>query len=308
MPFAKRRIRLRIAPLRVVEFHAEEHELRLAHLADSSTREIAPRHGLQRRRDLILRPPRATRGSVFHLLLEALASEGVGACATLAPALVHLDDADGVLLGEGGRERAGRVPVAAIFVLVQQRVQELRPLLQLGASVLHEIPRERNLEGGGGEFEIDEDVVEGRVDAAVEMDEPVLELEAAAHARLERALDVAALLGMTHLVVHLLQLAEDLEVLDVRDGELGEAAGVHRGPGSAGAFGSFGSGGGRGGSGGASGSGGGAGSTRGISPSSWSSIASMHSRHCTSKVLKDGKGGGGGQDRDGTHATGWAPD
>ena len=33
----------------------------------------------------------------------------------------------------------------------------------------------------------------------------------------------------------------------------------------------------------------------------------MHSRHCTSKVLKDGKGGGGGQDRDGTHATGWAP-
>ena len=34
----------------------------------------------------------------------------------------------------------------------------------------------------------------------------------------------------------------------------------------------------------------------------------MHSRHCTSKVLKDGKGGGGGQDRDGTHATGWAPE
>lgn len=66
------------------------------------------------------------------------------------------------------------------------------------------------------QLEVNEDVVDvHQIEAAVELDEPVSHLKHPAHASLQRLLHVDELLRVHHLVVRVLELAEDLEVLDV---------------------------------------------------------------------------------------------
>ncbi len=93
--------------------------------------------------------------------------------------------------------------------------EELLALLEEFAVFVDEVLGDGQLDVGGRELEVGDDVVEVVELVELEVDHLLLELEQAPDHPVERPLDHSALLRVHHLVVALLQLAEYLDVSHV---------------------------------------------------------------------------------------------
>mmetsp|Transcript_27563 Transcript_27563/g.67782 ORF Transcript_27563/g.67782 Transcript_27563/m.67782 type:complete len:640 (+) Transcript_27563:2062-3981(+) len=234
----------RLAPLQVAQLaqhgvhgvvarrrlHPDEHQLRLGDGVDAAPRQEPAHQRLHTRRRLLGRHGAAHER---HLLLQRLRllerAHEARALAPLPPPLVHLQHADGLLLPQVGRHVQLLLPRHAHVVLLHQRFQELGAALQLGPAILHKVLGDGQLQHVRGQLQVHQDVVEvDAVDSFVEPHQPALDLQYAPQHRLHRLLHVHPLLRVRHLVVRLLELAEDLHVLDVYAAVLADLHGCQR--------------------------------------------------------------------------------
>mmetsp|Transcript_27520 Transcript_27520/g.52379 ORF Transcript_27520/g.52379 Transcript_27520/m.52379 type:complete len:693 (-) Transcript_27520:442-2520(-) len=199
--------------------HADEDELRLGDGLGALPGDEPARRRLHARRRLLLghrRPPAHLGNLLLKRLLPPDLAHDAAALAPLPPPLVHLDDANRLLLGQGRHRGQRRLRRALHPVLLHQRVQELGSVVQLLLAVLHVEAGHGDLQDVRGELEVHQDVVQlHHVVQVVQLHHPRLDLQDAPDATLQRLLDVQPLLRVHHLVVALLKLAVYLKILDV---------------------------------------------------------------------------------------------
>ena len=151
------------------------------------------------------------------LLVSANLLHELGALPALPSALVQLHHADRRLQRHRVPPRPARRRLGRQVGLLDEHVEVLFTFLEERGLVLEEELRDGHLEDVGCQLQIHQHIVQvDKVVALLQRDQPLLDLEQTAHRRLERLLEVHALLRVDGLVVGLLEFPEYLQVSDVQ--------------------------------------------------------------------------------------------